>query len=97
MQQSHTFASPIRQHSRQSLQKSMPAQTHRQRDTADRKTTTERMATHNNTYKKLAVLCYVDQPRLMVNHPPAVGFQIKFCGESPALRVAAKRYSKFKT
>jgi hypothetical protein len=30
----------------------------------------------------------------VVNHPPAGGFQIKFCGESPALRVAAKRYQQ---
>jgi hypothetical protein len=27
----------------------------------------------------------------MVNHPPAGGFQIKFCAESPALQLAAKR------
>jgi len=74
----------------------MPAQPHRQRDTADRKTTTERRATHNNTYKKLAVLCYVDQPRLMVNHPPAGGLRINPDSyrndENRHLLAFAKRY-----
>jgi hypothetical protein len=48
-------------------------------------------ATDNSTYPKGGVSCSKDQPRLMVNHPPAGGFQIKFCCKNPALRVAAKR------
>jgi hypothetical protein len=45
----------------------------------------------NSTYPKGGVSYSKDS--FVVNHPPAGGFQIKFCGKSPALRVAAKRYA----
>jgi hypothetical protein len=41
----------------------------------------------NSTYKKLAVQCSADT---FVGNQTLV-FQIKFCGKSPAIRVAAKR------
>lgn len=43
---------------------------------------------HNSTYPKGGVLCSKDS--FVVNE--TLVFQIKFCGKSPALRVAAKRY-----
>jgi len=42
---------------------------------------------HNSTYPKCGVSCSNDS--FMVNQ--TLVFQIKFCGKSPALRVAAKR------
>jgi hypothetical protein len=45
--------------------------------------------THNSTYPKGGVSCSKD--RFVVNQ--TLVFQIKFCGKSPALRVAAKRQS----
>lgn len=48
-----------------------------------------RKATHNSTYPKGGVSCSNDS--FMVNG--TLGIQIKFCGKSPALRVAAKRYA----
>ena len=42
----------------------------------------------NSTYPKGGVLCSNDS--FVVNQ--TLVFQIKFCGKSPALRVAAKRY-----
>mgnify|MGYP007080239104 CR=1 FL=1 len=44
--------------------------------------------THNSTYPKGGVSCSKDS--FAVNG--SLVFQIKFCGESPALRVAANRY-----
>jgi hypothetical protein len=44
--------------------------------------------THNSTYPKGGVSCSKDS--FVVNQ--TLVFQIKFCGKSPALRVAAKRY-----
>ncbi len=44
--------------------------------------------THNSTYPKGGVLCSKDS--FEVNQ--TLVFQIKFCGESPALQVAANRY-----
>lgn len=56
---------------------------------SDRKLTTAKEArTHNSTYPKGGVSCFKDS--LVVNQ--TLVFQIKFCGKSPALRVAAKRY-----
>jgi len=52
---------------------------------------TERTAAHNSTYPKGGVSCSKDS--LVVNQ--TLVFQIKFCGKSPALRVAAKRYRAF--
>lgn len=49
---------------------------------------TERRAAHNSTYPKGGGSCFKD--RVVVNQ--TLVFQIKFCGKSPALRVAANRY-----
>ena len=46
---------------------------------------------HNSTYPKGGVSCSKDS--FVVNL--TLVFQIKFCGKSPALRVAAKRYASF--
>jgi len=46
---------------------------------------------HNSTYPKGGFSCSKDS--LVVNG--SLVFQIKFCGKSPALRVAAKRYRAF--
>jgi len=46
-----------------------------------------RRAAHNSTYPKGGVSCSKDS--FVVNQ--TLVFQIKFCGKSPALRVAAKR------
>jgi hypothetical protein len=45
---------------------------------------------HNSTYQKGGVSCSKDS--FVVNG--TLVFQIKFCGKSPALRVAAKRYGQ---
>lgn len=50
--------------------------------------TEERITAHNSTYPKGGVSCSKDS---FVVYQTLV-FQIKFCGKSPALRVAAKRY-----
>jgi hypothetical protein len=46
--------------------------------------------THNSTYPKGGVSCSKDS--FVVNQ--TLVFQIKFCGKSPALRVAAERYQQ---
>jgi hypothetical protein len=46
-----------------------------------------RIATANSTYPKCGVSCSNDS--FLGNQ--TLAFQIKFCGKSPALRVAAKR------
>ncbi len=46
---------------------------------------------HNSTYPKGGVSFSKDS--FMVNQ--TLVFQIKFCGKSPALRVAAKRYGQW--
>ena len=51
-------------------------------------TMTDRRTTANSTYPKGGVSCSKDS--FMVNQ--TLVFQIKFCGKSPALRVAANRY-----
>jgi len=48
---------------------------------------TERKTAYNSTYPKGGVSCSTDS--FVVNQ--TLVFQIKFCGKSPALRVAAKR------
>jgi hypothetical protein len=54
----------------------------------DRQTTTEKkQRRHNSTYPKGGVSCSKDS--FVVKQ--TFVFQIKFCGKSPALRVAAKR------
>ena len=50
-------------------------------------TSTERRAACNSTYPKGGVSC--SKESFVVNQ--TLVFQIKFCGKSPALRVAAKR------
>jgi hypothetical protein len=50
-----------------------------------------RMPAGNSTYPKGGVSCSKDS--FVVNQ--TLVFQIKFCGKSPALRVAAKRYVLF--
>jgi len=51
---------------------------------------TERTPAGNSTYPKGGVSCSKDS--LVVNG--SLVFQIRFCGKSPALRVAAKRYQQ---
>jgi hypothetical protein len=58
----------------------------------DRQATTERTPAPNSTYPKGGVSCSKDS--FVVNQ--TLVFQIKFCGKSPALRVAAKRYPQNK-
>ncbi|MGB5032751.1 MAG: hypothetical protein WBO76_11580 [Saprospiraceae bacterium] len=48
---------------------------------------TERKTTANSTYPKGGVSCSKDS--FVINQ--TIVFQIKFCGKSPALRVAANR------
>ena len=67
----------------QSLPKSMPAQLHGGQESTG----------YNSTYPKGGVSCSKDS--FVVNQ--TLVFQIKFCGKSPALRVAAKRYATFYT
>jgi hypothetical protein len=47
-------------------------------------------ATDNSSYPKGGASCSIDS--FVVNQ--TLVFQIKFCGKSPALRVAAKRYKQ---
>ncbi|MCS4433473.1 hypothetical protein [Aquiflexum gelatinilyticum] len=47
----------------------------------------KRSTGHNSTYPKGGVSCSKDS--FVVNG--SLAFQIKYCGKSPALRVAAKR------
>jgi len=51
---------------------------------------TEKTPAGNSTYPKGGVSCSKDS--FVVNQ--TLVFQIKFCGKSPALRVAAKRYGQ---
>jgi hypothetical protein len=50
----------------------------------------ENRAAYNSTYPKGGVSCSKDS--FVVNE--TLVFQIKFCGKSPALRVAAKRWQQ---
>jgi len=56
----------------------------------DSSLTTEIKTPYNSSYPKGGVSCSKDS--LVVNQ--TLVFQIKFCGKSPALRVAAKRYGQ---
>ena len=95
MLQSHTFASPTCRHTNQRLQKRVSAQPNRQRNTADRQTTTDRIVACNSTYPKGGVFPMKNRDKLCSKDSFEVNqtlvFQIKFCGKSPALRVAANR------
>jgi hypothetical protein len=55
------------------------------------KQASEEKTPYNSTYPKGGVSCSKDS--FVVNQ--TLVFQIKFCGKSPALRVAAKRYGSF--
>ena len=52
---------------------------------------TERTTGYNSTYPKGGVSCSKDS--FVVNQ--TLVFQIKFCGKSPALRVAEKRWQQY--
>ena len=69
------------------IQKSHQANAPKTTVTMDRHTTTERTPACNSTYPKGGFSCSKDS--FVVNGTSV--FQIKFCGKSPALRVAAKR------
>jgi hypothetical protein len=85
-----TFASRTSPSTDQSLQKSFHlSNAPRHWQIMDRHTTTERTPAPNSTYPKGGVSCSKDS--FVVNQ--TLVFQIKFCGKSPALRVAAKRYA----
>ncbi len=75
--------------------KKNPKEPPSQRTTTDKmneQTATEKeQRRHNSTYPKGGVSCSKDS--FVVNQ--TFVFQIKFCGENPALRVAAKRWQKF--
>jgi hypothetical protein len=66
--------------------KSLSGNTQRQTVT-DRQHDRKKTTPYNSTYPKGGVLCSKDS--FVVNQ--TLVFQIKFCGKSPALRVAAKR------
>jgi hypothetical protein len=57
--------------------------------TTDKPTDGKEHRSDNTGLAKVAVWCFVGQ---FVGNQTLV-FQIKFCGKSPALRVAAKRYA----
>jgi hypothetical protein len=57
----------------------------------NRTDTDEKTPAHNSTYPKGGVSCSED--RFVVNE--TLVLLINICGESPALRVAAKRYAPF--
>jgi hypothetical protein len=69
------------------MQKSHQANAPKTLKTMDNGTTTARRPACNSTYPKGGVSCSKDS--FVVNE--ILVFQIKFCGKSPALRVAAKR------
>ena len=75
-------------HANQNLAKSVSVHRTADRPTGDRK----EQRRHNSTYPKGGVSCSKDS--FVVNQ--TLVFQIKLCGKSPALRVAAKRYAKLK-
>ncbi|MBU2020087.1 MAG: hypothetical protein KJ941_10630 [Bacteroidetes bacterium] len=54
---------------------------------------TNKSTGHNSTYPKGGVSCSKDS--FGVNE--SLVFQIKFCGKTPALRVAANRYASVAT
>ena len=73
------------------MQKSYQANAPKTAVTMDNRATTERTPAPNSTYPKGGVSCSKDS--FVVNQ--TLVFQIKFCGKSPALRVAAERYRIF--
>jgi len=73
------------------IQNSHQANAPKTQQTMDNRATTDRTPAANSTYPKGGVSCSKDS--FVVNQ--TLVFQIKFCGESPALRVAAKRYALY--
>jgi hypothetical protein len=71
--------------------KSLQANAPKTAVTMDNRATPDRTPACNSTYPKGGVSCSKDS--FVVNQ--TLVFQIKFCGKSPALRVAAKRYAAF--
>jgi len=69
------------------MQKSYQANAPRQQTMNEHTTTEKEQRRHNSTYPKGGVSCSKDS--FVVNGSSV--FQIKFCGKSPALRVAANR------
>jgi hypothetical protein len=74
------------QSQRKKMQKSYQANAPKTLQTMDNRATTDRTPAPNSTYPKGGVSCSKDS--FVVNQ--TLVFQIKFCGKSPALRVAAK-------
>jgi hypothetical protein len=72
------------------MQKSYQAKAAKTPQTMDNRVTKYRTPACNSTYPKGGVSCSKDS---FVGNQTLV-FQIKFCGRSPALRVAAKRYKQ---
>jgi len=72
------------------MQKSYQANAPKTLETMDNRATTDRTPAPNSTYPKGGVSCSKDS--FVVKQ--TLVFQIKFCGKSPALRVAAKRYGQ---
>ena len=68
--------------------KEPPSQRTKTLQTMDRQATTEKTPAPNSTYPKGGVSCSKDSFVVI----QTLVFQIKFCGKSPALRVAAKRW-----
>jgi hypothetical protein len=83
---SYTFASRISQRTKNP--KEPPSQRTKTLQTMDNRATTDRTPAPNSTYPKGGFSCSKDS--FVVNQ--TLVFQIKFCGKSPALRVAANRY-----
>jgi len=82
-----TFAFFANAKAKQKNAKEPPSQRTKTPQTMDNRATTERTPAPNSTYPKGGVSCSKDS--FVVNQ--TLVFQIKFCGKSPALRVAAKR------
>ena len=72
------------------MQKSYQANAPRQTKMDRQINTEKKQRRHNSTYPKGGVSCSKDS--FVVNQ--TLVFQIKFCGKSPALRVAANRYTQ---
>ena len=73
------------------MQKSMQANAPQEIENIDiNKPADGRRATDNSTYPKGGVLCFADT---FLQAESSV-LRMKFCGKSPALRVAANRYQQ---
>jgi len=75
------------------MQKSYQANAPNTADNGQQSNDRKEQRRHNSTYPKGGVSCSKDS--FVVNG--SLVFQTKFCGKSPALRVDANRWCKFKT